>query len=186
MNLEGGKNDKPCKVCTGFKSWMKDQSRQEGNEPSGSDGRQGSKKDTRGKADQRGAEAKSTLNIERDSNGLSVDCPPDVNRLGRHTWTLLHSIGSHYPTENPSQKDQDSVINLLRSISIIYPCQTCALDFKNYLSHHPPQIQNRHKLERWLCDAHNHVNSRLGKEIFDCDLVSKRWRDGWDDGHCDP
>lgn len=32
---------------------------------------------------------------------------------------------------------------------------------------------------------HNEVNVRLGKDEFDCNNVSQRWRDGWNDKSCD-
>lgn len=114
-----------------------------------------------------------------------ADCPADSSRLGRHTWTLLHTIGAYYPAERPSQAHQDSVRQLIGSLAKIYPCPPCASHLQEYISRFPPKTENRSQLERWLCDAHNDVNRRLGKDIFDCSLVSQRWRDGWEDGHCD-
>ena len=32
---------------------------------------------------------------------------------------------------------------------------------------------------------HNEVNSRLGKDEFDCNRVGERCRDGWNDKSCD-
>eukprot|EP00037_Helgoeca_nana_P015602 m.146230 g.146230 ORF g.146230 m.146230 type:complete len:56 (+) comp23095_c0_seq1:451-618(+) len=36
------------------------------------------------------------------------------------------------------------------------------------------------------CGAHNEVNERLGKPIFDCniEMLDQRWLDGWTDGSC--
>jgi len=36
-----------------------------------------------------------------------------------------------------------------------------------------------------MCEAHNMVNRKLEKPLFDCSKVNERWRDGWADGHCD-
>jgi mitochondrial FAD-linked sulfhydryl oxidase len=36
-----------------------------------------------------------------------------------------------------------------------------------------------------MCDMHNRVNTKLGKQLFDCDRVMERWYDGWKDGSCD-
>lgn len=37
-------------------------------------------------------------------------------------------------------------------------------------------ILERYDLSLWMCQAHNHVNERLGKEPFDCKKVDERWR----------
>ena len=37
-----------------------------------------------------------------------------------------------------------------------------------------------------MCEAHNRVNLKLGKKLFDCNKVMERWYDGWSDGSCDP
>ncbi|KAI7960950.1 hypothetical protein MJO28_001439 [Puccinia striiformis f. sp. tritici] len=171
-----GPDGKPCKACSGFQAWTKQTKRQIGGAP-----KQAGKNE---EAPMDKVEPGST------SSGRTIveehaDCPADSHRLGRHTWTLLHTIGSYYPVEKPSQIHQESTLQLIKSLSIIYPCQPCASHLQDYLAKFPPQIENRSKLERWLCEAHNDVNVRLGKEVFDCSSVSKRWRDGWDDGHCD-
>ncbi|EFP90484.2 uncharacterized protein PGTG_16071 [Puccinia graminis f. sp. tritici CRL 75-36-700-3] len=167
-----GPDGKPCKVCSGFQAWTK-QAKREVNKQD--DGKRVSEVVAEGGDDRTGR----TIVEER------ADCPADSSRLGRHTWTLLHTIGAYYPVERPSKTQQDSVRQLITSLATIYPCQPCASHLQDYLSRFPPQIDNRSKLERWLCEAHNDVNQRLGKELFDCSQVSKRWRDGWDDGHCD-
>jgi FAD-linked sulfhydryl oxidase len=35
-----------------------------------------------------------------------------------------------------------------------------------------------------MCEAHNRVNEKLGKEKFDCTKTFERWKDGWRDGSC--
>jgi FAD-linked sulfhydryl oxidase len=53
------------------------------------------------------------------------------------------------------------------------------------MKEHPPDVSGRRGLGRWLCERHNEVNERLGKERFDCGKVDERWRDGPGDGSCD-
>lgn len=57
--------------------------------------------------------------------------------------------------------------------------------YMHRLQTHPPQVQSRTEFTRWMCEMHNEVNERLGKELFDCSKVDQRWRDGWKDGSCD-
>lgn len=51
----------------------------------------------------------------------------------------------------------------------------------------PPDVSGREGLGRWLCERHNEVNERLGKERFECveKRLGERWRDGPGDGSCD-
>lgn len=48
----------------------------------------------------------------------------------------------------------------------------------------PPEVQGRKEFGLWMCNAHNEVNRKLGKQEFDCSKWEERWRDGWKDG-CD-
>lgn len=114
------------------------------------------------------------------------ECPADVETLGRHTWTFLHTAAAYYP-EKPSQAHQSSMLGLLKSLPTLYPCGHCADALKTEMKSHPPEpaIQNRGTLSQWMCDIHNEVNGRLGKEIFDCSKTDERWRTGWKDGSCD-
>ncbi|EPS45889.1 hypothetical protein H072_152 [Dactylellina haptotyla CBS 200.50] len=115
-----------------------------------------------------------------------TDCPPDVEQLGRSTWTLLHSITATYPTSpTPSQKsDMQSFLSIL---SRVYPCWVCAEDFSVWMKQpaNTPKLDSQEDFGRWMCNAHNEVNKKLGKPEFDCNFWKERWRDGWKDGRCD-
>lgn len=106
--------------------------------------------------------------------------PPDVEILGRSSWTLLHLIAATYP-ETPSNKQQADMKQFLKLFGNFYPCWFCAEDFEKYMSRSEPATDTRDHLGRWLCDAHNEVNVKLGKPKFNCDLWKKRWKDGWDE-----
>ncbi|QRG38223.1 hypothetical protein FDK38_002622 [Candidozyma auris] len=105
--------------------------------------------------------------------------PPDVEKLGRSSWTLLHSIAATYP-ENPSNKQQADMRQFLKLFGNFYPCWFCAEDFEKYMAKNEPTTDTQDHLGKWLCEAHNDVNKKLGKPEFDCDLWKKRWKDGWE------
>lgn len=48
-----------------------------------------------------------------------------------------------------------------------------------------PRLGGRGEFGTWMCEAHNEVNRKLGKEEFDCRFWEERWRTGWKDGRCD-
>lgn len=112
------------------------------------------------------------------------DCPADVETLGRNSWTLLHSIAATYPA-SPSAAQKDDVVGFVKLFSRLYPCWVCAEDFQAYIRKDPVKAGSRGEFGTWLCNAHNDVNKKLGKPVFDCSKWEERWRTGWKDGRCE-
>jgi mitochondrial FAD-linked sulfhydryl oxidase len=114
------------------------------------------------------------------------ECPPDVEQLGRSSWTLLHSIAATYPS-SPTPQQQADASTFISSFSRLYPCHWCATDFQSWMktSGGAPKVSSRQEFGQWLCEAHNEVNKKLGKSVFDCSKWEERWRTGWKDGRCD-
>ncbi|KAM0245585.1 hypothetical protein ACHAQJ_010511 [Trichoderma viride] len=158
-----GKDGKPCRSCTSFAAWATQA------------------KDTTKKDTPAGSRTVSTTAV---ASGPPADCPPDVETLGRSTWTLLHSIAASYP-ETPSRTQQSDLLSFVGLFSKLYPCWVCAEDFQGYMVRQKPQVSNRDDFSQWLCRAHNDVNRKLGKPEFDCSRWDERWRTGWKDGRCD-
>ena len=57
----------------------------------------------------------------------------------------------------------------------MYPCGECARHFRELVAASPPTVRSRADFSRWMCEAHNTVNRRLGKPTFNCALVEARW-----------
>lgn len=104
--------------------------------------------------------------------------PPDVEQLGRSSWTLLHSIASKYP-KKPTDVQKQEMREFLTIFSHVYPCSWCAKDFEKFIRENAPKVDSRDEFGLWLCGAHNEVNRKLGKSEFNCNLWTKRWVDGW-------
>ncbi|OAL52119.1 mitochondrial FAD-linked sulfhydryl oxidase-like protein ERV1 [Pyrenochaeta sp. DS3sAY3a] len=115
---------------------------------------------------------------------LPTDCPPDVEALGRSSWTLLHSITATYPV-NPTPALQSETSSFLSTFGKLYPCWVCAEDFQSWMAQNTPRVSSRSEFGTWMCEAHNAVNTKLGKKTFDCARWEERWRTGWKDGRCD-
>ncbi|KAH9845814.1 FAD-linked sulfhydryl oxidase ALR [Teratosphaeria destructans] len=111
--------------------------------------------------------------------------PPDVERLGRSTWTLLHTMTANYPT-HPTPTQQSETKQFLTLFGKMYPCWSCAEDFRTWMREqgNEPRVSSREEFGRWMCEAHNAVNGKLGKGLFDCGRWEERWRTGWRDGRC--
>lgn len=115
-------------------------------------------------------------------------CPADREELGRQSWTLLHTIAAYYP-DKPNEVEKKRAKQFVNALSHMYPCKQCAYalreemkDSKNGVG--PVNVDSRTSFSKWMCRAHNSVNTQLGKPIFSCDIkvLDERWREG--KAHC--
>jgi FAD-linked sulfhydryl oxidase len=175
-----GPDGKPCRVCTTFRNWKPPKTTAAMAQPS-----DGGHKSTLGVMAALAASAGSPSAAAIVPVATPpAECPPDGEQLGRATWTFLHTTAAYYP-ERPTPYQRANMLGLLRALPILYPCSHCASHLAETMQGHPPDVSGRAGLSRWLCERHNDVNERLGKEVFDCDGVDERWRDGPPDGSCD-
>lgn len=110
--------------------------------------------------------------------------PPTKQELGQAGWTLLHTLAANYP-EQPSARQRARGEQLMRVLGDFYPCPVCAAHLRQHIAQHPVDASSRAAFSLWMCEAHNEVNVRNGKERFYCDLgvLDHRWKDcGCDHG----
>eukprot|EP00755_Sulcionema_specki_P030010 Sspe_Gene.93412::Locus_66054_Transcript_1_1_Confidence_1.000_Length_888::g.93412::m.93412/K17783/ERV1, GFER, ALR; mitochondrial FAD-linked sulfhydryl oxidase len=105
-----------------------------------------------------------------------MDEAPDPEMIGNAGWTILHTTAAAYP-QHPSPEQQQRMWDFVRTWSHIYPCTHCAAHMRISMKQEPPDVESKETLSLWVCRLHNKVNSKLGKEIFDCTLenVLRRW-----------
>ncbi|KAI4133111.1 MAG: hypothetical protein LQ338_000376 [Usnochroma carphineum] len=164
-----GKDGKPCRSCTSSADWAALMKRSIAKDKPSTT-----------------TEKSTPPSVATASLAPPPDCPPDVEELGRSTWTLLHTISASYPSQaSPTQ--QSEMRQFLGLFGKLYPCWVCAEDFQEWMSRkgNEPRVESRDGLGRWMCEAHNEVNRKLGKKEFDCGRWEERWRTGWKDGRCD-
>ena len=121
------KDGKPCRVCVDFKTWSKIE---KGQKPATAKATN-SNKESATMATNSGTKpiedpvAKTTNSETKfDEEWKRNNCPADVKTLGRHTWTLLHTMAAYYP-EKPEKKQQESMKTFFESFSEHYPCWFC-------------------------------------------------------------
>ncbi|KAK8816434.1 hypothetical protein WA556_001379, partial [Blastocystis sp. ATCC 50177/Nand II] len=124
----------------------------------------------------------------RDEKGNLHECPPTRELLGRHSWTLLHSIAAYYP-DNPSEEDKKYAREFLESFAHLYPCKTCRAHLQKSMQKYPPKVDSRKDFMLYLCTLHNIVNRTLLKPVYPCniELLEERWHTGcaecWSSGN---
>ncbi|RDD42064.1 FAD-linked sulfhydryl oxidase ALR [Trichoplax sp. H2] len=153
-----------CRACSDFKSWAGLQETQATNQ------KHTTKPDPPVAQDNKSTEKK--------------ECPLFLGELGRSTWGFLHTMAAYYP-DNPSPSQKEDIQKFMHLFSKFFPCDDCATHLRSWMKDNPPQAENQDRFSKWMCYAHNEVNGRLGKKLFDCSKVNERWRDGWKDGSCD-
>ena len=156
-----------CRSCTSVSAWMKMANAESSSSTS------------KGKA----VTAATTISTTEPT--LPSHCPPDVEALGRSTWTFLHTLSASYPSRaSPTQQTEMS--QFLGLFGKLYPCWHCAEDFRSWMGTrgNEPRVTGRDELGTWMCEAHNEVNRKLGKKEFDCKRWMERWKDGPKDGSC--
>jgi mitochondrial FAD-linked sulfhydryl oxidase len=170
-----GPDGKPCKVCTAFRNWKP---------------RASSNNHTADKQKSNGPNSTAAMMVAFAGASTASEqkpppnCPPDVEQLGSSTWTFLHTTAAYYP-DRPTPNQRANMLGLLHALPVLYPCSHCASHLAEGMKENPPDVSGRVGLSRWLCERHNDVNERLGKETFDCTATDERWKDGPSDGRCD-
>ena len=132
---------------------------------------------TTAKIESGGSATSSSASSSSSSSSVSSSCPPRSAELGRSSWTLLHSMAAWYP-DDPTSQQRQRMANFMEALGDFYPCPWCADDFMTELHKTPPKVESRTDLCMWLCDQHNRVNLKLGKQLFDCNMkdLDERWR----------
>ncbi|KAJ5769257.1 hypothetical protein N7520_003816 [Penicillium odoratum] len=172
------KDGKPCRTCTSVSSWRALTKQAKADSSTSSASANASKTST----------APLAVPASSSEPPIPSDCPPDVEELGRSTWTLLHTMAATYPEKADTQQQSD-MQGFLKLFSRLYPCWVCADDFKTWMAHpsgrNQPKLGGRAEFGWWMCEAHNEVNRKLGKKEFNCNFWEERWKTGWKDGRCD-
>ncbi|KAJ5538443.1 hypothetical protein N7494_007922 [Penicillium frequentans] len=177
------KDGKPCRTCTSVSSWRALTKQAKADSPTSS-----SSTTNTTSATSTTPTTPLTAPATHPEPSIPADCPPDVEALGRSTWTLLHTMAATYPERADTQQQSD-MQGFLKLFSRLYPCWVCADDFKTWMAHpsgrNQPKLSGRKEFGWWMCEAHNEVNRKLGKKEFDCRFWEERWKTGWKDGRCD-
>ncbi len=110
---------------------------------------------------------------------VSTGCPADREELGRHSWTLLHTMAAYYP-DNPTPEQQRAMRGFVDGLAEFYPCALCAAALRTTVRERPPAVESRRALSLWMCEAHNEVSRGLSQPMFACDVeaLDRRWRTG--------
>ena len=106
---------------------------------------------------------------------IPLERPINFEELGQATWGLIHTMAAYYP-DNPTETRKEATRHFVESLGEVYPCHHCATDFQEELKQVPLRADSREEFSQWACEIHNVINEKLGKDIFPCTQVDRRWR----------
>jgi FAD-linked sulfhydryl oxidase len=88
-------------------------------------------------------------------------------------------MAAYYP-DQPDALRKVQARRFFDALGDLYPCTHCAEDFRRDINRDPPRVESRTALSVWLCERHNEVNEKLGKEKHSCAIaeLDKRWLKG--------
>lgn len=86
----------------------------------------------------------------------------DTRKWGSSGWKLLHAITFNYPNK-PNNNDKINNLLFFNTIKSILPCRYCRESFEIFTKELCliDNIDNKHKLSKWLYKVHNRVNDKL-------------------------
>ena len=93
-----------------------------------------------------------------------------ISEWGPAAWNTLHVVAHSYPT-HPTSRQRDETWQFLHLFALHLPCPSCRQHFQSLLQSSVPTsdataFDSRESLVKFMNDAHNEVNVRLGKRIY--------------------
>ena len=90
-----------------------------------------------------------------------------VDRVGRSYWDVMFSKAYSLPEDvsnNQRLQFRNDILQLVKS----YPCSDCVTDTVAWMKNNKLEAKSRDDVLNYLCNMKNMVNSKTGKDIYDC------------------
>jgi len=104
---------------------------------------------------------------------LNVNNKSTRSFWGKPTWYFFHVIASRINNEY-YRRNCEYIWGFIKKVCFNLPCPHCKTHATNYVKNIPlSNVNTKEKLERFLFDFHNSVNSRTGKNIENISTLNK-------------
>ena len=117
-----------------------------------------------------------TLTVEYKTIETRAVASPDL--WGPAFWFTLHNSAAQYPV-SPSLFYQERMKNFILGLSVMIPCERCAIHASSFISSNEKQLDNivksRDNLFNFFANFHNFVNERNGKERISIEDVRSKF-----------
>jgi FAD-linked sulfhydryl oxidase len=97
---------------------------------------------------------------------------------GPSFWFTLHNSAAQYPLK-PSDFYQEKMKNFILGLSVMVPCEKCAIHAASFISMNEDKIdeivKTRLTLFDFFANFHNFVNERTGQEIMKIEEIRQKY-----------
>ena len=106
-----------------------------------------------------------------------------IAHWGPAGWDFIHAVSFAY-SKTPTSTERDDMHKFVSACAKVLPCKICCRHFQNFIasdmkfSESSRALVSRDALSRFLVDAHNDVNLRLGKRRLSYDEVARQYSPG--------
>lgn len=99
------------------------------------------------------------------NNGSDAKAGDLMTKLGPPLWRVMHIKSFIYP-DHPSESDMVEARKYFEiAVPLALECDTCRVHYARMLE--SLDVSCKYNLSRWVVDAHNSVNQRLGKQTVE-------------------
>ena len=96
----------------------------------------------------------------------------NCSSLGKHTWSLLHSIAASY-SNKPNETEKKNIEKFFYGLIYNYPSKNNLIS--NIIKENPLKNSNREEFVYYICNIHNIINKKLNKNHFRCKNAFEIW-----------
>ena len=106
--------------------------------------------------------------------------PMQIGVWGPNLWTFLHTYSFQYGGDNgiPTNSEREKARTFFTNLQDVIPCKICRGHYAKHISLHPPDVENRDTLSRWVVMIHNIVNVNTGKPQVPYEHVREHYMGG--------
>lgn len=111
---------------------------------------------------------------QRQKMGMSIDI------WGPAAWSFLQTSAFAYG-KNPeaaTEEEKEHARTFFYTLPYLLPCSICRKHYLDHIEKHPPAVQNRDTLTRWIVKIHNIINVNNGKPIVPYEKVREHYMGG--------
>jgi hypothetical protein len=93
--------------------------------------------------------------------------PSIKDEAGPKFWYVMEKVIDKLP-DNPKKSDIRRATRTMDHIAESFPCEDCVASYHEYKKEHPLDCHSKKECANYLCQFHNDIRRKQGKEVKDC------------------
>ena len=97
---------------------------------------------------------------------------PLKDEAGPKFWYVMEKVIDKLP-DNPKPSELRKATRTMDHIAESFPCEECVESYHKYKKEHPLDCHSKKECAAYLCEFHNDIRRKQGKEVKDCAVNEK-------------